>query len=132
MTLKQIIPWRWGGLRSWEDEDRPFESFFQGMDSLHKEMDLLFEDFRKGSRRPSLMTRPWDYALVNPLLDETEDEKAFHVKIELPGMDQEDVDITMSEGLLTIRGEKRKKKKAKTSTGVSARSEHSAVHCLSR
>ncbi len=113
MTLKQIIPWRWGGLRSWEDEDRPFESFFHGMDSLHKEMDLLFEDFRKGGRRPSLMTRPWDYALVNPLLDETEDEKAFHVKIELPGMDQEDVDITLSDGLLTIRGEKKQEEEEK-------------------
>ena len=30
MTIKQIIPWRWGGLRSWEDEERPFESFLHG------------------------------------------------------------------------------------------------------
>ena len=107
MTLKQIIPWRWGGFRSWEDEDRPFESFFQGMDSLHKEMNLLFEDFRKSNGRPSLITKPWDYAPLNPRLDETEDEKAFHVQIELPGMGQEDVDITLTDGLLTIRGEKK-------------------------
>ena len=128
MTLKQIIPWRWGGLRSWEGEDRPFES----MGWIHKEMDLLFEDFWKGSGRPSLMTRPRDYAHLNPRLDETEDEKAFHVKIELPGMDQEDVDITLSDGLLTIRGDgsRRTRRKARTSTGVSVLSEHSAVRCL--
>ncbi len=26
MTLKQIIPWRWGGLRSWEGETYQGES----------------------------------------------------------------------------------------------------------
>jgi hypothetical protein len=31
-----------------------FESFFHGMDSLHKEMNLLFDDFWKGGGRPSL------------------------------------------------------------------------------
>jgi len=113
MTLKQIIPWRWGGLRSWEDEDRPFESFFHGMDSLHKEMNHLFEDFLKSNGRPSLSPKPWDYAPLNPQLDETEDEKAFHVKIELPGMDQEDVDITLTDGLLTIRGEKKQEEEEK-------------------
>jgi len=83
------------------------------MDSLHKEMDLLFEDFWKGSGRPSLMTKPWGYAHLKPRLDETDDEKAFHVKIELPGMDQEDVDITLSDGLLTIRGEKKQEEEEK-------------------
>ncbi len=107
MTLKQIIPWRWGGLRTLEEEDRPFESFFHGMDALQKQMDLLFEDFWKGSGHSSLMSNPRNFALVNPRLDETEDDKAFHVKIELPGMDQEDVDITLSDGLLIIRGEKK-------------------------
>ena len=107
MTLKQMMPWRWGGLRSWEDEDRPFESFFHGMDSLHKEMDRLFENFWKVGTHPSSIGKPWELAQVNPLIDETEDDKAFHVKVELPGMDQEDVDITLTEGLLTIRGEKK-------------------------
>jgi len=40
MTLKEMVPWRWGGLRRWDDEARPFESFFREMDSLHKEMDV--------------------------------------------------------------------------------------------
>ena len=49
MTLKDMVPWRWGGLRHWDEEDRPYESFLREMDSLHKEMDRLFEDFWKGS-----------------------------------------------------------------------------------
>ena len=98
MTLKQIIPWRWGGLRSWEGDDRPFESFLQGMDSLHKEMDHLFEEFWKGHGRPTSMSESWEQFHVTPRLDETEDEKAFHIKVELPGMDKDDVDITLSNG----------------------------------
>ncbi len=113
MTIKQIIPWRWGGLRSWEDEDRPFESFLHRMDSLHKEMDHLFGDFWKGSERHPLMTESPGHFHVTPLIDETEDEKAFFIKVELPGMDQEDVDITLTDGRLTIRGEKKREEEEK-------------------
>lgn len=119
MTLKEMVPWRWGGLRRWDDEDRPFESFFREMDSLHKEMDRLFEDFWKGSGRHA-MTAPWQSTLaqwsrgeVMPRVDETEDEKAFHIEVELPGMDRDDVDITLSNGLLTIRGEKKREEEEK-------------------
>jgi HSP20 family protein len=120
MTLKEMVPWRWGGLRRWDDEDRPFESFFREMDSLHKEMDRLFEDFWKGSGRHSMMTTPWHsttapwaYSEVMPRIDETEDEKAFHIQVELPGMDKDDVDITLSNGVLTIRGEKKREDEEK-------------------
>jgi len=121
MTLKEMVPWRWGGLRRWDDDDRPFESFLREMDSLHKDMDRLFEDFWKGSGRHSMMTAPWqsmmgqpmEYSAVMPRVDETEDEKAFHIHVELPGMDQEDVDITLSNGMLTIRGEKKREEEEK-------------------
>ncbi len=121
MTLKEMVPWRWGGLRRWDDEDRPFESFFREMDSLHKEMDRLFDDFWKGSQRHSMLTGPWHSTMatpwahteVMPRVDETEDEKAFHIQVELPGMDREDVDITLANGMLTIRGEKKREDEEK-------------------
>jgi len=121
MTLKEMVPWRWGGLRRWDDEDRPFESFLREMDSLQKDMDRLFEDFWRGSGRrslmathwPSMMATPWAHGEVTPRIDETEDEKAFHIQVELPGMDKEDVDITMANGLLTIRGEKKREEEEK-------------------
>jgi HSP20 family protein len=121
MTLKEIVPWRWGGLRRWDDEDRPFESFLREMETLHKDMDRLFDDFWKGSGRYSMLTTPWqsmtrspwEHSEVMPQVDETEDEKAFHVRVELPGMDQDDVDITLSNGMLTIRGEKKREDEEK-------------------
>jgi HSP20 family protein len=121
MTLKEMVPWRWGGLRRWDDEDRPFESFLREMDSLHKDMDRLFEDFWRGSGRhsvmstpmSSMMAAPWAQGEVTPRIDETEDEKGFHIQVELPGMDKDDVDITMANGLLTIRGEKKRDEEEK-------------------
>ena len=62
MTLKDMVPWRWGffGLRhGWDEEDRPYESFLREMDTLHKEMDKhLFENFWKGSGNHTFMTKP--------------------------------------------------------------------------
>jgi HSP20 family protein len=113
MTLKDMVPWRWGGLRHWDEEDRPYESFLREMDSLHKEMDRLFEDFWKGSGTHTFMTGPWHRGELTPRIDETEDEKAFHVKVELPGMSQDDVDVALSAGVLTIRGEKKREEEEK-------------------
>ncbi len=113
MTLKDMVPWRWGGLRHWDEETRPFESFLREMDTLHKEMDRLFEDFWKGSGSHTFMTSPLHRGELTPRVDETEDEKAFHVKVELPGMDQEDVEVTLSGGVLTIRGEKKREEEEK-------------------
>jgi len=48
--------------------------------------------------------------LFGPRLDMVEDSQRFEVTMELPGMDKEDVDVTLSEGRLTIRGEKREEK----------------------
>jgi HSP20 family protein len=36
-----------------------------------------------------------------------EDEKAFHVTADLPGLTEKDVEVTYDEGLLTLKGEKK-------------------------
>ena len=54
-----------------------------------------------------------DRGELTPRIDETEDEKAFHVKVELPGMSQDDVDVALSAGVLTIRGEKKREEEEK-------------------
>ena len=107
MTLKDIVPWRWGGLRHGENDDRPYESFLREMDTLHEEMNRLFDSFWKDSGSRNFLSRPWQTDDLTPRIDETEDEKAYHVKVDLPGMDEEDVDITLSDNVLTIRGEKK-------------------------
>ncbi len=43
-----------------------------------------------------------------PAIDVSETEKEYFVKAELPGLKKEDIDLTMSDGVLTITGEKKK------------------------
>ena len=42
-----------------------------------------------------------------PNIDITENETGFTVRAEVPGIDKNDIDITLTEGLLTIKGEKK-------------------------
>lgn len=105
MALKELVPWRWGGLRRWE-EDRPFLAF-------RHEMDRLFDDFWRGVSHPSILSDGRDVGEVTALVDATEDEKAYHVAVELPGMSEKDVEVSLSDGLLTIHGEKRQEQEEK-------------------
>lgn len=113
MTLKEISPWRWGGLKRWENENRPYESFLQQIDTLHKEMGSLFEEFWNGNGRMMHLHDPMALGQLTPQIDEIEDEKAIHIRVELPGMGKDDVDIALSEGMLTIKGEKKREEEEK-------------------
>jgi len=111
MTLREIVPWRWGGLRHWEADEGPFGGFGRQMESLHREMDRLFDEMSIKHEHKSLFPREMGHELVMPDIDQTEDDKAFYMSIELPGMDEKDVDITLSGCQLTIRGEKKQDEK---------------------
>lgn len=113
MALKELIPWRWGGLRHWEEHDRPLRAFHREVETLQQEMDRLFEDFFRGSSRLAAPPeRPEATALV-PQLDITEDDQAYHVSVELPGMDEKDVEVSLADGALMIRGEKKQEDEEK-------------------
>src|SRR6516165_5009738 len=81
-------------------EWRPFES-------LRREVDRLFEDFRLGSWRS-----PFGRGEA-PAVDIVEKEKAYEITAELPGMDESNIDVKVSDGTLTIKGEKRDEKEEK-------------------
>ncbi|MDR3423508.1 MAG: Hsp20/alpha crystallin family protein [Alphaproteobacteria bacterium] len=49
-------------------------------------------------------------------LDVREDEKAFHVTADLPGLSEKEVEVTFDDGLLTIRGEKKVERDEKKDT----------------
>jgi HSP20 family protein len=102
MALRELVPWRWGALaRQREREETPLAS-------LHGEIDRLFEDFWRGFGGP--LTSPesrWQLGEALPRIDETEDEEGYHITAELPGLEEKDVEVTLAEGVLTIRGEKK-------------------------
>ena len=49
-------------------------------------------------------------------LDVKEDDKAFHVTADMPGMNEKDVEVSFQDGQLTIRGEKKDERDEKKGT----------------
>lgn len=92
---------------------RPFES-------LRREVDRLFEDFDRDLWRfpvGSLFAGPAarrERALAAvPAVDVAEKDKTFEVTVELPGMDEKNVEVKLVNGSLSIRGEKQEEKEEK-------------------
>lgn len=113
MALGEMVPWKWGSLRRSGRDDRALEGFRGDMVSLHREMDRLFENLWNDGFGPSLLSGDWGRFEIALQLDVTEDDKAFTVKVDLPGMDEKNVDVTLSERVLTVRGTKEEDKEAK-------------------
>jgi HSP20 family protein len=86
--------------------NRYLPSFFgRGEDpfrSLFQEVQKTFEDF---SRRTPFARFGSD--MLSPKIDVAESKDAIEVTAELPGVDEKDVDVTLANDVLTIRGEKK-------------------------
>jgi HSP20 family protein len=50
---------------------------------------------------------------ATPAVDITESEKAYELTAELPGMDETNIEVNVSDGNLTIKGEKQEEKEEK-------------------
>jgi HSP20 family protein len=90
--------------------------------SFRTEMDRLFDRFAGGWGMPSLR-RMFDvepafryessFTLPSPAVDITEGDAAYKVTAELPGMSEKEIEVVVSGGMLTLKGEKRQEKEKK-------------------
>lgn len=74
------------------------------IESLRREVDRMFDEFWRDFELPR-----WTDGnhLIATRVDVSEDDKEVQVTAELPGLEEKDVDVSLSEGVLTIRGEKK-------------------------
>ena len=85
--------------------------------SFRSEMDRLFDRVGSGFGFPSLR-RMFDiepasrssFTFSTPAIDMSEDEKAYKISAELPGIDAKDIDVSVSGDMLVLKGEKRQEK----------------------
>lgn len=81
---------------------------------LRRQMDDLFEDFMGGLDLPSWWgggrrgapAAGAGLGVADVRFEVSEDDKAYQITAELPGMEEKDVDVELSNGMLTIKGEK--------------------------
>jgi len=86
--------------------------------SFRSEMDRLFDRFGFPSLRRMFDMEPaWrsasSFTFSVPAIDMSEDDKAYKISAELPGLDAKDVDVSVSGGTLVLKGEKRQEKEEK-------------------
>jgi HSP20 family protein len=72
-----------------------------GLFGLHREIDRLFSDFAQGIGPNGTP------ANIIPSIEITESDKTIEVSAEMPGLERKDVEISIEDDTLTIRGEKK-------------------------
>jgi HSP20 family protein len=88
--------------------------------TLRSEMDRLFDRFGFGA---PAFRRWFDFEPLTrfetaigvsaPAVDVTEDDKAYKIAAELPGMSEKDIEVTVSGDTITLKGEKRQEREEK-------------------
>jgi HSP20 family protein len=69
-----------------------------GLFGLHREIDRLFSEFARGAD---------GMQNIIPNIEISETDQAIEVSAEMPGLERQDVEISIDDDVLTIRGEKK-------------------------
>jgi HSP20 family protein len=107
MTVRSLVP------RYWVRRSLPVRRVNGGSTySIDRLFDHLFNDFG------SLALRPFgepgkSLSNFNPKLDVSETETEVKVTAELPGLDEDDIEVSLTHNILTISGEKKTEKEDK-------------------
>ena len=114
MSITNLMPWRRkepvlrkrGNVTVNREEEHPLAT-------LERDMNQMFDDFFGGfGLAPSEF---WDtgWNAFSPQVDIVDNEKEIKVAVELPGLDEKDINVSLSRDTLTISGEKRQEKEDK-------------------
>ncbi len=101
MEWKRLAPWNWFSREQRAAPEPPADPIAR----LRAEMERWFQESSQ-----QLLAGPGFEGvgrLLRPKLDIAEDRKAYRISVEIPGVDRDDVSITVQDDLLVIRGEKR-------------------------
>lgn len=106
MSLTNLIPWRRERSTRSEVVENPIELF-------QRDMNRLFDEFFGRSFGLAPMWGEEGIFTFSPRVDVVETDKEIKVSAELPGMDENDIELRLDDNVLTIRGEKKQEKEEK-------------------
>ena len=118
MAFSDLIPW--GRDRNQvsdrrQDDDNP-------MMSLQRDLNRVFEDFWGRFDNPF-----GGMTAGGPRTDISETDEAMLVSVDLPGLDENDIEVNVTDDMLTIRGEREEKAEKDGFTSQSRRSFHRMI-----
>ena len=105
--MRDLIPWARGrDVAAGRVAEHPLMSF-------QREVDRLFEDVWRNFDVPILGRGERATTMISPRVELKEKENEILVLVELPGLKEQDVEITLTDNVLSIRGEKKLEKTEK-------------------
>jgi len=107
MAKRSFLPsvWKRGEVER-REEDYPFYS-------LQREMNRLFDDFFRGFDVEPFTELEARFARFTPSIDVREDDEAFTVRAEIPGIAEKDIEVQVTDDTITIKGEKKEEQEDK-------------------
>lgn len=117
MELKNLLtPWNW--FKKEEEQTLPVRrhNVLKEQDNpfvqLHREVDKLFDSFFAGFPLSPFRRdmNGWLNGWVTPHVDISEGKNDYTITVEVPGVDEKDLELTLADGTLLVRGEKRYEK----------------------
>jgi HSP20 family protein len=125
MELKKLVPGNWFNKEDEYSRQSTLPVHRQGNNHIvspvrlfHQEIDRMFDDFfrsfgfpamRFDRDFPALAQSEW----LRPTVDIAATEREYIISVEIPGVEEKDFNLDMSDGTLSIRGEKRQEKEEK-------------------
>lgn len=104
--MSNLIKWKKATPISIEHQIKPFLG-------LHKTIDEAIDNFYNLFETGEFNLDRFENRSLFPAMDITETDDAFTVEVEMPGMGEDDIKITINEDRLDIHGEKSTSKKHK-------------------
>lgn len=107
MAKKNLIPSLWKGTQV------PARGMDNLLDSFQQRMNEMFEEFFRGFNVAMPGSIEESFGAFHPSIDVKEGETDIVVKADLPGLEEKDIDVLLTEDSLTIKGEKKAEKEDK-------------------
>jgi len=103
MAIRNLIPFGRKSVPVKREDENPFSI-------LRREMDSLFDNFFQGFDIAPFEGR---MGAFTPKVDVAESDKEIKITAELPGLDEKDIDVSLQNDMLIIKGEKKEEKEDK-------------------
>jgi HSP20 family protein len=116
MNWNKLKPWNWFKkeqaaaasalpVRRGEYETHPWAA-------LHAELDRLLAPFWRGFAGPVGPEWSLESGWLRPSVDISENRKGYTIRVEIPGVEREDIHLTLEDDTLVISGEKKQEQEA--------------------
>ncbi len=101
-------------LINWKKTIPTFTRRQSPLHDLQHELEKVMSDFYSPFEAVRSSTKDvWENLLITPSIDIIDEAGSFKVEVEMPGVSEEDIKLTIDDNILTIKSEKKKSKENK-------------------